>query len=265
MIRHDPAGLDHRRAGQRPARPHVRDRRAAHGLSRPHVLARRRHADRPGRRRRGHGVATTTSTRSRAFAPRRRRRHLRVRERPGRDRAGRGRDARRCGPAAHVLHIAQHRAREKTFLARSRLSGRRRSRAVATLDELRGRAGELGTPAVLKTAGFGYDGKGQAKIDDARTTPTRRWHAIGASGGDARGVHRLRSARCRSIARARARRRRCAHYGVIREHAPQPHPRCVDRAGRRAARDRRARPSRSPARILRGARRTSACCASSSS
>ncbi len=57
-----------RRARQRPARPHVRDRRAADGLSRPHVFPRRRHADRPGRRRRGRPRRTTTSTRVRAFA-----------------------------------------------------------------------------------------------------------------------------------------------------------------------------------------------------
>ena len=58
-----PARRDDRRPGQRSARPDVRDRGAAHGLSRPHVFARPRHADRPGRRPRGHGAASTISTR----------------------------------------------------------------------------------------------------------------------------------------------------------------------------------------------------------
>jgi 5-(carboxyamino)imidazole ribonucleotide synthase len=35
---------------------------------------------------------------------------------------------------------------------------------VRTLEELRSGLADLGTPAVLKTAGFGYDGKGQSKI-----------------------------------------------------------------------------------------------------
>ena len=37
-------------------------------------------------------------------------------------------------------------------------------RAVRSLEELQAALRELGTPAVLKTAGWGYDGKGQSKI-----------------------------------------------------------------------------------------------------
>ena len=63
-------------------------------------------------------------------------------------------------PGAHVLHIAQHRVREKE--AARRLGLRTADfRAVRTLDELNGAIDSIGLPAVLKTALGGYDGKGQ--------------------------------------------------------------------------------------------------------
>jgi len=51
------------------------------------------------------------------------------------------------------------------------------ARAV-TLDELWNAVAQIGTPALIKTAAFGYDGKGQHKV----TTPAdveHIWHAIG--------------------------------------------------------------------------------------
>jgi 5-(carboxyamino)imidazole ribonucleotide synthase len=70
-------------------------------------------------------------------------------------------------PAGSVLHTTQNRLREKTFFARNGFPCAP-FRAVRSLDELQAALAELGTPAVLKTAGFGYDGKGQAKIRDRR-------------------------------------------------------------------------------------------------
>jgi 5-(carboxyamino)imidazole ribonucleotide synthase len=66
-------------------------------------------------------------------------------------------------PAGEVLHTTQQRLREKTFLARHGfpVTG---FRAVRTADDLRAAAKDLGLPAVLKTASFGYDGKGQRKL-----------------------------------------------------------------------------------------------------
>jgi 5-(carboxyamino)imidazole ribonucleotide synthase len=66
-------------------------------------------------------------------------------------------------PQPHVLEIAQHRGREKTFLAEMGIpvAG---FRLVHTAQELQQAVEELGLPAVLKTAGFGYDGKGQSKL-----------------------------------------------------------------------------------------------------
>ena len=66
-------------------------------------------------------------------------------------------------PAAKVLHICQNRLREKEFLDQAGvpLPG---FMAVGSAGDLAAAATELGLPAVLKTAAFGYDGKGQRKI-----------------------------------------------------------------------------------------------------
>lgn len=66
-------------------------------------------------------------------------------------------------PGHDALDVAQDRLSEKQFV--SALGGRTAPfRAVETVDELRVALGELGTPAILKTRRFGYDGKGQARI-----------------------------------------------------------------------------------------------------
>jgi 5-(carboxyamino)imidazole ribonucleotide synthase len=73
-------------------------------------------------------------------------------------------------PSATVLHVAQHRLREKTFLARHGFP-------VAPFAPVRDRTAleaalaAIGVPAVLKTAGFGYDGKGQCRIDAPADVP----------------------------------------------------------------------------------------------
>ena len=69
-------------------------------------------------------------------------------------------------PDGRVLHIAQNRLREKTALAEHGFPVTP-VRAVASAAEVRVAAEEIGVPAILKSAGFGYDGKGQAAVDDA--------------------------------------------------------------------------------------------------
>jgi 5-(carboxyamino)imidazole ribonucleotide synthase len=66
-------------------------------------------------------------------------------------------------PDGSVLHVTQHRLREKTFL---RLNGFpvAEFRPVNSQAELTAALEQLGYPAVLKTAAFGYDGKGQSMI-----------------------------------------------------------------------------------------------------
>src|SRR6185503_8674167 len=66
-------------------------------------------------------------------------------------------------PSGRVLHITQQRLREKTFL-RDNGFPVTPFRRITTLAELQTAARDLGLPAVLKTASFGYDGKGQSKL-----------------------------------------------------------------------------------------------------
>ena len=67
-------------------------------------------------------------------------------------------------PKGEVLHTTQNRLREKTFLSENGFPVAP-FRHIKTLDDLYHAVQEIGTPCVLKTAGFGYDGKGQTKIE----------------------------------------------------------------------------------------------------
>ena len=66
-------------------------------------------------------------------------------------------------PKGSVLHTTQHRLREKQFLKKNGFPHApfETVRDAAGLDQAIGR---IGLPAVLKTAGFGYDGKGQTLL-----------------------------------------------------------------------------------------------------
>jgi 5-(carboxyamino)imidazole ribonucleotide synthase len=67
-------------------------------------------------------------------------------------------------PSGSVLYTTQHRLREKTFLS-SRGFPVAPFRHVRTPEDLSSALEEVGLPAVLKTAGFGYDGKGQTRVN----------------------------------------------------------------------------------------------------
>ena len=80
-------------------------------------------------------------------------------------------------PGAAALRVSQDRVDEKQFVAG--LGGRPAPfRAVGSVAELDAALAEIGTPALLKTRRFGYDGKGQARIDTAGDAATA-WAAIG--------------------------------------------------------------------------------------
>jgi 5-(carboxyamino)imidazole ribonucleotide synthase len=66
-------------------------------------------------------------------------------------------------PSGKVLHICQHRLREKEFLAGAGLPVAP-FRRIESAEQLATAAKEIGLPGVLKTAAFGYDGKGQRKL-----------------------------------------------------------------------------------------------------
>ena len=88
-------------------------------------------------------------------------------------------------PGPLVLDTTRHRLREKTFLSTHGFPVARH-RAVSSLDELHEAIKALGTPAILKTATFGYDGKGQSKILRPEDAPIA-WEALGqALGGTIR-------------------------------------------------------------------------------
>jgi len=80
-------------------------------------------------------------------------------------------------PAGSVLHTTQHRIREKTFLQRAGFPVTP-FRTVETAEDLTAAVAALGTPAILKTADFGYDGKGQVRIQRAAEADAA-WSAIG--------------------------------------------------------------------------------------
>lgn len=68
-------------------------------------------------------------------------------------------------PSGQILHITQNRLREKTFLKDNDFP-HADFRRVTSLKELESAAKALQLPAILKTADFGYDGKGQVKINE---------------------------------------------------------------------------------------------------
>src|SRR5262245_1603217 len=68
-------------------------------------------------------------------------------------------------PDGRVLHITQNRLREKTFLADNGFPVTP-FRRVQSAEDLLAAMRDIGLPGVLKTADFGYDGKGQAKLTE---------------------------------------------------------------------------------------------------
>ncbi len=71
-------------------------------------------------------------------------------------------------PKGGILHTTQNRLREKIFLADSGFPVAR-FKHIRTVEDLHIGAKEIGLPAILKTAGFGYDGKGQVKLNGVET------------------------------------------------------------------------------------------------
>jgi 5-(carboxyamino)imidazole ribonucleotide synthase len=84
-------------------------------------------------------------------------------------------------PGVEPLYLAQNRVREKDFL---NAAGAPTApyRAVGDEAALAAALDEIGRPAVLKSAAFGYDGKGQVAIDEAGD-PARAWSEMGGGAG----------------------------------------------------------------------------------
>jgi len=89
-------------------------------------------------------------------------------------------------PRGEVLHLCQNRWREKHALTAAGLPTAPYA-AVESLEALLAAIARLGTPCILKTAGFGYDGKGQARINTADDA-VAAWASIGGGPAILEGV-----------------------------------------------------------------------------
>jgi len=87
-------------------------------------------------------------------------------------------------PAADVLFTTQDRGREKAFLVRHGFPCAPH-RLVRSRAELATAVAALGLPAVLKTAAFGYDGKGQRKLEagGGASAVDQAWDELGGAAG----------------------------------------------------------------------------------
>jgi len=84
-------------------------------------------------------------------------------------------------PRGEVLHVCQNREREKLFLRANQIPCAP-FELVDSADSLRSALDVIGTPSVLKTADFGYDGKGQVKLRGGED-PGEIWRRFGAPRG----------------------------------------------------------------------------------
>ncbi len=119
-------------------------------------------------------------------------------------------------PKGEILHTTQNRLLEKTFLAGKGFPVTP-FRHIRLIDDLYRATNDLGFPAVLKTAGFGYDGKGQVML--------REPHDIEPAFAAMNGNEAILEAFVEfekevSVVCARDQSGNFAHYGVIEnEHA----------------------------------------------
>jgi 5-(carboxyamino)imidazole ribonucleotide synthase len=119
-------------------------------------------------------------------------------------------------PKREILHTTQNRLREKIFLSANGFPVAA-FRRIKLIDDLFRAANEMGFPSVLKTAGFGYDGKGQFKLKEPHDIESAYSFL---SGQDAVLEAFVDFEKELSVVCARGQDGRFAHYGVIEnEHA----------------------------------------------
>lgn len=114
-------------------------------------------------------------------------------------------------PAGTVLHTTQNRLREKRFL-QSRGFPVAPFAEIRSLEELNAALQTIGTSSVLKTAGWGYDGKGQAKLTSAAEAQAA-WKSLAT---DQSVLEAFIDFDCEiSVVAARGADGQFAHYGAI--------------------------------------------------
>ncbi len=114
-------------------------------------------------------------------------------------------------PAGSVLHTTQQRIREKQFLQSHGLPVAP-FRVIRSLGDLNAAVAELGCPCILKTADFGYDGKGQVRIE-APEQAAAAWDKIGQRDAVLEGF--VTFAKEVSVVAARSVTGEYADYGVV--------------------------------------------------
>jgi len=122
--------------------------------------------------------------------------------------------AARCAPVrpeGSILHTTQQRIREKSFLRKAGLPTTP-YREVRSLFDLQQAVFELGCPAVLKTAAFGYDGKGQVRIESPDQL-AKAWAAVGQQESVLEAF--IDFEREISVVAARAEDGQFVHYGAV--------------------------------------------------
>jgi len=80
-------------------------------------------------------------------------------------------------PAGSLLHATQHRQREKDALVAAGVPVVRHA-MIDTSDSLARAIRHVGLPAILKTAAWGYDGKGQVRVESS-TEARSAWDTLG--------------------------------------------------------------------------------------
>ena len=114
-------------------------------------------------------------------------------------------------PRGEVLHITQNRLREKQWLSKNGFPVAPFAH-IQALEDLENALQTIGAPAILKTAGFGYDGKGQTKIDNVNSAHTAFAQLNGADGVLEKRVDFEKEV---SVVAARGVDGSFAHYGVV--------------------------------------------------
>lgn len=114
-------------------------------------------------------------------------------------------------PKGEILHTTQNRLREKQFL-KSNGFPLADFRPIRLIDDLYRAVNEIGLPAVLKTAGFGYDGKGQTVIREPHDIDAA-FVALGGKDGVLEAFVNFEKEV--SVVAARSRLGEFEHYGVI--------------------------------------------------
>ena len=115
-------------------------------------------------------------------------------------------------PSGHVLGVAQNRLVEKSTLQKIGLPVPE-CRPARSLEEFQNAAAEFDSHCIIKTASFGYDGKGQALIQAANECEPA-WQRLNTTEAI---VEEVVDFQCEvSVVGARNRRGEFAHYGPFR-------------------------------------------------